>query len=241
LAFLSEQLASAGRGRRTASHAERARGLPADYTKCDGSFTAKFTDAEALAGGLCPTQNDVVGVEGQVIADTTALKLLQARWVDNLEGTVSDTQTGLMWEQKTTALGSGQNAADPHDVDNFYTWSNGGSDPDGTVFTDFLPELNDCESTDGTIITGGFAGYCDWRLPTSAELQGIVDLTATGCAAGNPCIDASFGPTIASVYWSSTTYSGTPGRAWSVYFYDGIPFTDLKTLTFYVRAVRGDS
>jgi hypothetical protein len=52
------------------------------------------------AGGQCPTQCDVVGVEGQVIGDTTAFKMLQARWVDNLDGTVSDTQTGLMWEQK---------------------------------------------------------------------------------------------------------------------------------------------
>ena len=44
-------------------------------------------------------------------------------FVDNGDGTVTDQQTGLQWEKKTTAVGSGANAADLHDVDNRYTWA----------------------------------------------------------------------------------------------------------------------
>jgi len=35
----------------------------------------------------------------------------------DLGGTIKDTCTGLQWEKKTTAVGSGVNAADLHDAD----------------------------------------------------------------------------------------------------------------------------
>ena len=35
----------------------------------------------------------------------------------DLGGTIKDTCTGLQWEKKTTAVGSGANAADLHDTD----------------------------------------------------------------------------------------------------------------------------
>lgn len=150
----------------------------------------------------------------------------QARFVDNGDGTVTDRQTGLQWEQKTTAVGSGVNSADPHDVDNRYNWGipNGCSSPgcpNGTVFTDFLGQLNSCTSSDGTAVSfAGFAGHCDWRLPTIQELQTILDLSAAGCGSG-PCIDPVFGPTDAFLYWSSTTVASSPGTAWVVGFPDG--------------------
>jgi len=46
-----------------------------------------------------------------------------ARYIDNGDGTVTDKVTGLQWEKKTTTVGSGQNYADPHNVDNYYTWT----------------------------------------------------------------------------------------------------------------------
>lgn len=51
-----------------------------------------------------------------------------------------------------------------------------------------------------------------------------MDLTATGCGSGNPCINATFGPTATPPgipYWSFTIRSGNPFNAWGVDFIDG--------------------
>src|SRR5262245_48010939 len=40
------------------------------------------------------------------------------RLTDNGNETITDSQTGLIWEKKTTAVGSGENLRDPRDVDN---------------------------------------------------------------------------------------------------------------------------
>ena len=209
------------------------RGEAPDYTKCDQKLPGKFTKAESKWGSECPTESDADGIKSQVTADSDwlALKLAGERFVDNLDGTVTDTQTGLMWEKKTDG--------GIHDKDNNYTWSTGTDDPDGTAFTTFLAGLNDCESSDGSAITGGFAGYCDWRLPDIAELQTIL-LEPDPCGT-SPCIDAVFGPTAASFYWSSTT-AWPSVYAWFVHFdYGGVGSTDKSYHDYYVRAVRGGS
>jgi Protein of unknown function (DUF1566) len=81
---------------------------------------------------------------------------------------VTDYDTGLMWEQKT-------DDGTVHDTNNRYTWSTTdlGTTPNGTVFTDFLYTLNNCTSSDGSTLTGGFGGHCDWRLPSVVELVGL--------------------------------------------------------------------
>jgi hypothetical protein len=156
------------------------------------------------------------------------------RFQDNGDGTVTDRQTGLTWEQKDDLGGI-------HDKDNFYSWATSGTTPNGTAFTTFLGTLNNGTSSDGTAISGCFAGHCDWRLPTSAELQTIVDLSAPGCGSGSPCIYAELGPTVALNYWSSTTYASNPSYAWVVGFLDGSPGATSKTNGNFVRAVRGGS
>lgn len=157
--------------------------------------------------------------------------------------TVFDCDTGLEWEKKTTAVGSGQNFADPHDVDNTYTWTASMSlpyPPDGTAFTDFLVKLNTPPC---------FAGHCDWRLPSeegqnppgtgAKELESIL-LAPYPCGT-SPCIDPIFGPTAADRYWSSTTDATGPLGAWRVDFGDGGVDGDAKLGSRYVRAVRGGS
>ncbi len=68
----------------------------------------------------------------------------QIRFVDNGDGTVTDTQTGLMWKQTDT-------------MNDLKKWVNYQDS------VDYTRELKEQE----------FAGYGDWRLPTHAEMQTI--------------------------------------------------------------------
>ena len=121
--------------------------------------------------------------------------------------------------------------------------------PDGDAFVSFLAALNDCASDDnGATLTGGFAGRCDWRLPTLVELLGMADLNAPGCGTlSGHCIDESaFGPVPEAVpnppsYWSSTINPPTvsfPNYAWAVDFLLASPFITPRSSGAHVRTVR---
>ena len=157
------------------------------------------------------------------------------RFWDNGDETVTDTQTGLIWEQKTFS--------GIHNRNNVYTWSVYMSDkPDGTAFTDFLGTLNRGTTQNGVATTGCFADHCDWRLPTITELAGIAD--ATYCSSGF-CLDPIFSPVGTLAYWSGTTDASAYTHAWFVHFGDALGTAGVnvdhvgKTNTFSVRAVRG--
>ncbi|MCU0665476.1 MAG: DUF1566 domain-containing protein, partial [Myxococcota bacterium] len=81
-----------------------------------------------------------------------------------------------------------------------------------------------------------FGGHLDWRLPSRAELQSIVDQRRV-----NPSIDpAMFPATPNDYFWSSSTYVNVTIYAWCVDFYDGGSVDDdLKGLDYRVRCVRG--
>lgn len=166
------------------------------------------------------------------------------RFVDNLDGTITDNKTGLIWEKKTGSVGPGivcsalGTCPDPSDVNNRYVWSATGSAADGPLFTDFLAKLNCTISTNGTCVSP----YTDWRVPTVAELRTIV---TPNCVEPGPCIEAIFGPTQRD-YWSSTT-SANPAsdppvenNAWDVDFVNGTEGEDWKGQVSgnHVRAVR---
>ena len=187
-----------------------------DRAKCDSKFQetlAALTAKATKAGVAC-------------------------RFRANGDGTVTDYDTGLQWEQKDAA-GGGANLTNPHDVDNLYSWSGTGTAPDGSVFRSFLSRLNNC-STGALLNNAGFAFHCDWRLPTLAELQTIL-LAPPPCTGFNPCIDPIFGPTGSDHYWSSLSDTDHPEDAWSENF--GVPTlgpgSGTKTLQTRARAVRG--
>ncbi len=193
------------------------------------------------------------------------------RFVDNGDATVTDHQTGLIWEKKVagdcsvcqvgvacpcttdTDCSAGTCVGGClHCVNDTYTWSSSGTAPDGTAFTNFLSTLNggrtgvgNCQVDPSRNITGDFNGHCDWRLPTIAELETLKDPGAPGCGSGSPCVDPIFGPTSASLYyWSSSSIATAGGQAWSAHFGDGgmgMVGTQDKTQSRFVRAVRGGS
>ncbi len=179
-------------------------------------------DGLDLSGQTCESAGFLYGT---LACDACALDTTgctNERYQDNGDGTVTDHQTKLMWEQKT-------DDDTVHDTDNDYTWSTGSPyNPDGTAFFDFLAELNG---------PSPFAGHDDWRLPTVTELESIVDLSE-----GPPTIDQTmFGPTQSDAYWSSSTGQGAPHAAYFVGFGGGGTGAGFKTASTFVRAVRAGS
>lgn len=172
---------------------------------------------------------------------TFICKSAMPRFTVNGDGTLTDNQTGLMWEMQTSVC-SGEVTC----YTNTYSWSSSGSAADGTLFTGFIAGLNGGDylsPSAGQDVSAGpgscFANHCDWRIPTIAELQTIFDLSASGCFSG-PCIDPAFGPTQASLYWSSSAVAGDASYAWFANFtlgFVGHP-SEFKTNDYYARAVR---
>ncbi len=82
------------------------------------------------------------------------------------------------------------------------------------------------------IIIGSRGG---WRLPSVEELKSLVDPTQV-----NPALpdDHPF-TNVKNYYWSSSTRADVTTYAWFVKFYYGYAGNNLKTNSYYVRAVRG--
>ncbi len=144
-------------------------------------------------------------------------------YTDNGDGTVTDNNTGLMWEKKNN-LNLTLNFANLHDADNYYAWSGNGSQE--TIW-DWIADVN---VEGGT----GYAGYNDWRIPNRRELESLVD---AGRAA--PAFDPIFMPAHGSHWWSSTSHATLSDLAWLVDFGNGDFGIHTQNNRYYVRAVRG--
>jgi len=147
-------------------------------------------------------------------------------YIDNGDGTVTDANTGLMWEKNS------QNDGSIHDTgNNARTWDE--------AFSVHVAGLN----------TMGFAGHSDWRLPNVRELASILNYenasppTVSPAFNNNctsPCTVLTCSCTSATDYWSSTTHALVPQNAFTVHFGDaGVVGNGIKTTSALVRAVRG--
>lgn len=148
---------------------------------------------------------------------------LARSYTDHGDGTITDNQTGLMWEKKSRD-------ASIHDWGNLYTWTD--------AFGVFIAGLN----------TANFAGHNDWRLPNRFELDSLFDLGTqnpsvdsafnNGCVASCPVTICSCTASTAG-YWSSTTLLANQTFASIAFFNFGFDNSEVKTNMDLVRAVRG--
>ncbi len=168
-------------------------------TNPDGNYETALQTAAPLYlevvadGDLLSPRQPIASAPVAAVADS--LSPFANRFEACADGlTVADHQTGLLWERKTGTFVSGGHVCEtasggcpePHDVNNRYQWSSTPSNPDGNVFTDFLAKLNDPffgAALTSTDVTGCFAGHCDWRIPTVAELP-TIDCSNTGSVFG---------------------------------------------------------
>lgn len=148
-------------------------------------------------------------------------KGLARSFTDNGDGTITDNNSGLMWEKLDDS--NLPSLAGIHDKDEYYTWED--------AFVK-VADLN----------IGAFAGHTDWRLPNMAELQTLVNFQAvdpavygafhSSCAPD--CTVTTCSSTRPYAYWSSTTYQDLPDAAWVVDLYNG--YTNAGSKTYYPNA-----
>ena len=177
---------------------------------------------------------------GTAISSSATLSVFATRYseVANASGgtyarteCVKDNSTGLVWEGKTASPATSRLGTSYYT--NFDSTSSA-QKADGSNPTQ--AEIDASTNSIGyrnSVNTSGLCGYTDWRLPTHAELQGILT------SSGSPRIDTAWFPnTQASGYWSSSPYVGHSDGAWVVYFYYGYVNGNVRYDGYHVRLVR---
>jgi hypothetical protein len=110
----------------------------------------------------------------------------ELRFTDNLDGTVTDNLTGLIWLKDATRFSN-------------------------LSFFDALATCNTLADDGASLTDGSLVG--DWRLANIWELGSLADFSQIGPAlpSEHPFIIAA-----ASTFWSSTTSAENSNRAWAV-------------------------
>lgn len=137
------------------------------------------------------------------------------RFTDNMNGTVTDNATGLIWLKNANCFAA-------------QTWST------AILLSNTLGN-GACSLSDGS--SGG-----QWRLPNVKELYSLVDFSAYGptLPAGHPFINVQSPGYTISWYWSSTSAVRNTAWAMAVDFWDGnVNGIVGKTAIYYVWPVRG--
>lgn len=207
----------------------------------DGSFNNnKTTSTNSLwavkSGGAGTIQllatgvfySDTGGGAGATfgIGDDASLQigapLTSPRFIDNGDGTLADTVTGLTWLKKADCIRQ--------------SWL-------GAITTINSLASGQCGLTDGS--TAG-----QWRMPNRSEMLSLSDRAPTfpqanylngipgadGITVINPVIFNSF--ISSDYYWTSTTDAADTTQAWSIYSCDFGVYNIVKTDTRYSLAVR---
>ena len=213
-----------------------------------GGTTSTYTTPTTV---VATDHNAVFTVEvrnsaGTVTSSSATLSVFATRYIEvaNASGgtyatteCVKDNFTGLVWEGKTSS-GSRLGATKYTNYDSTTSaqkWT-------GSIFVNpTQAEIDAGTNSIGyqtSVNTSTLCGFTNWRMPTYAELQGIVDLTQVGY----PKIDLSWFPnTRSDWYYSSTPVEGYAGNVWTRTFINDYTANDssfTRTGTALVRLVR---
>ena len=197
----------------------------------DGSSNLKATASNAVwavegngggAGQLQATGAYVVFGSGDDASIRAGVPLTYPRWIDNGNGTVTDTVTGLIWLKQADCIRG--------------AWT------DAITAVDSLAN-GQCGLTDGSI-----AG--SWRMPNRNEMQSLADRMENNHAdffdqaytwkANQTLYQAAiFTNFIAfQYYWTSTTDAADVSEAWTVFSCDFGVYDTPKSEAGYTLAVR---
>lgn len=166
------------------------------------------------------------------LAEVEAAKQkLLGQFIDNEDGTITDTKTKLMWKKCSEGLSDEQCE---QGKDKEYTWDEAMALAKKTQF----------------------ATYSDWRLPTKGELRSLVycsngiaqsEVWSYDCDGNGDKGEKYQRPTInqivfpktkSSWYWSSSPYAYSVSSAWIVNFSNGHDDAGYKDSYYHVRLVR---
>ena len=160
----------------------------------------------------------LAGDDGSVQA---GVPLTYPRFIDNQDGTVTDTMTGLVWLKQADCIHDGWAAA--------------------------ITDVNQLASGQCGLSDGSTSG--SWRMPNRKELQSLSDRMETNHADFfdhtylNRDNSVYQGPifsnfVVSQFYWTSTTDAADPTEAWTVYSCDYGVYDIPKTNVDYTLAVR---
>lgn len=136
-----------------------------------------------------------------------------SRFTNNLDGTVTDKLTGLIWSQDA-------NAPDPTASScataKTMLWQDA---------LDYVMCLN----------TNNYLGQSDWRLPNRKELHSLTDYSQSSPSlqSGHPFTNVQ-----TARYWSSSTSASNTIDAWRVSMSSGYVVTEVKTSFLNVWPIR---
>ena len=171
------------------------------YWSNDGSvgsivdqMVVDFTNLGAVDALLKTSTANTRLVRGTALVDPCN----NARYMGHGDGTVSDSNTGLMWKQCPEGLSGAACAAGTA----FGTVNSGNTDAVTQVAM-----VNDNVATRGL-------GYSDWRIPSRNELASLVCRSALAA----PLINSTVFPANGTVSYLTSTPHPAPGAAWFVNF-----------------------
>ena len=133
---------------------------------------------------------------GLLLLCSLAAVQAQAAFTVNADGTVSDSETGLVWDR--------------------CSWGQTGADCSGGLADSSFwgDALVNAIAANGS----AYKGYTDWRMPNVKELESLVKIDAVSA----PTIDTTAFPSTSGLYATSTVAAGLPGsHAFGVNFVTG--------------------